>query len=73
MKLAQLAKGNIATVVSIDDPALEQQLFEMGMVPGQLIQMQGAAPFGCPLLIRISGYDLSLRQEDANHINVRVD
>lgn len=43
---------------------------EMGCVPGERIYLEKIAPLGDPISIKISGYSLSLRLNEAEHINV---
>ena len=73
MELANLGKGIKARVISIDNDVLAPKLYEMGLLPGQIIELQGSAPFGCPLLVKVSGYLLSLRREEAVFEKVQVD
>jgi ferrous iron transport protein A len=45
---------------------------EMGCVPGENIEVDQVAPFGDPISIKVSGYLLSLRlneAEDRSRIN----
>jgi Fe2+ transport system protein FeoA len=47
-----------------------QRLREMGLLPGTIIQLVRWAPLGDPLEIKVRGYHLSLRREQADHIEV---
>jgi len=40
-------------------------LLEMGCLPGSEIMMTHQAPFGDPIAIKVSGYTLSMRKEEA--------
>jgi len=45
---------------------------EMGCVPGENILVDQVAPFGDPISIRVSGYSLSLRLNEAEDIEVEI-
>ncbi|NQV33237.1 MAG: metal-dependent transcriptional regulator, partial [Phycisphaeraceae bacterium] len=51
---------------------LSRRLVEMGVTRGTVIEMATPAPFGDPLKLKIKGYYLSLRQEEAACIEVQV-
>jgi len=68
ISLADLKLGEHAVIRSIDDETLAIHFMEMGCVPGEKITLQNKAPLGDPIAIKIAGYKLSLRKEDAVHI-----
>jgi ferrous iron transport protein A len=41
---------------------------EMGCLPGEEISVEQIAPLGGPISIRVSGYSLSLRTNEADQI-----
>ncbi len=45
----------------------------MGCLPGEKITIELIAPLGDPIAINIGGYLLSLRKQDAQNINVKID
>jgi Fe2+ transport system protein FeoA len=45
---------------------------EMGCVPGENILVDQVAPFGDPISIKVSGYSLSLRLNEAEDIEVEI-
>ncbi|MCB9359149.1 ferrous iron transport protein A [Candidatus Woesearchaeota archaeon] len=51
---------------------LRQRLLEMGIIKGANIQVEREAPLGDPLHIKIKGYSLSLRKEEACDIEVSI-
>ena len=71
-KLANLAIGTKGEIRSISDSDLEQKLLEMGCTPGEKIEVVRKAPFGGPVAILVSSYVLSVRQEDALKIDVKL-
>lgn len=72
MKLSDLKPGQEAIINEFDSNDLLLKLMEMGCVPGERIYLEQVAPLGDPISIKISGYSLSLRLNEAEHINVTV-
>ena len=70
--LAELVIGSKGEMIQISDNSLEQKLLEMGCTPGEKFEVVRKAPFGGPIAILISSYVLSIREEDARSINVKV-
>lgn len=68
--VASLKPGEKGTVNNFKDEYLSLKLLEMGVLPGTEVEMKFAAPFGDPICIRVSGYDLSLRLEEASTISL---
>ena len=52
---------------------LKKRLLGMGLVKGTTIRFERTAPFGDPIEIKVKGYLLSLRKEDAKNIDVEID
>ncbi len=44
---------------------------EMGVVPGVSLRVIKSAPFGDPLEVRVRGYHLAMRKNEADTIEVR--
>ena len=72
MKLSDLKPGQEAIIDEFDSSDILLKLMEMGCVPGERIYLEQVAPLGDPISIKISGYSLSLRLNEAQHINVTV-
>ena len=70
--LAELLIGSKGEMIQISDNSLEQKLLEMGCTPGEKFEVVRKAPFGGPIAILISSYVLSIREEDARSIKVKV-
>ncbi|MDP6569879.1 MAG: ferrous iron transport protein A [Candidatus Marinimicrobia bacterium] len=49
---------------------LQSRLVEMGILPGVNIRLIKSAPFKGPVELKIRGYHVSLRWNDAQHILV---
>jgi len=52
---------------------LGRRLRDMGLVPGTPIKIQGRAPLYDPVALRVRGFTLTLRNNEANYIEVDVD
>lgn len=70
MKLTELKSGERGVIIAFDSPELELKLMEMGCIPGEEVVVEQVAPLGDPISIRIAGYSLSLRINEARHILV---
>jgi len=68
--VAQMRPGEVAVVSGSTDEELSVKLMEMGCLPGYAIRFNFAAPFGDPVCVSVSGYELSLRLEEAAAISV---
>jgi ferrous iron transport protein A len=70
MKLSELKAGERATIAEFESSELELKLMEMGCLPGEEIIVEQIAPLGDPISVRVAGYSLSLRKNEANQIKV---
>lgn len=70
MKLSDLKPGQEAIISQFNNNDLLLKLMEMGCVPGERIFLDQVAPLGDPISIKISGYSLSLRLNEADNIEV---
>lgn len=68
--VAQMRPGEVATVTGFTDDELSVKLMEMGCLPGTTIRFNFTAPFGDPVCVSVSGYELSLRLEEAAAISI---
>ena len=49
-----------------------KRLVDMGITPGSLVEMRRVAPLGDPIEIKIRGYHLSLRKQEAEKIAIEL-
>jgi ferrous iron transport protein A len=63
-----LKPGQRAIIASFTSPELALKLMEMGCIPGETVFIEQVAPLGDPISIRVAGYSLSLRLNEADHI-----
>ena len=69
--LCDLKIGQSAVVQSVGgEGALRQHFLDMGVIPGAEITLVKYAPMGDPMELRIHGYELTLRVDDARKIEV---
>jgi len=68
--VAQMQPGEVGIVSGFSDDYLSVKLMEMGCLPGAAIRFNFTAPFGDPVCISVSGYELSLRLEEAATISI---
>lgn len=57
-----------AVISGFNDDMLANKLLEMGFLPGTAIRFNFKAPLGDPVCVTVSGFDLSLRLEEARSI-----
>ncbi|RLC04301.1 MAG: iron transporter FeoA [Deltaproteobacteria bacterium] len=62
--------GTIASVKAFGE--LGRRIRDMGLIPGKEIKVQGRAPLLDPVSLRIMGFTLTLRNNEADHIEVEV-
>ena len=73
MTLDQLPLGQDAVITAVGgEGALRCRLLDMGLIPKTKVRVEKIAPLGDPLELRVRGYSLSLRKEDAGKIEVEV-
>jgi ferrous iron transport protein A len=72
IKLSELKPGQRAVIKNFTNTETYLKLMEMGCVPGENIILEQRAPFGDPISIKVSGYSLSLRLNEAEDIEVEI-
>lgn len=69
MKLGQ--KGIITKIKA--DGELGRRIRDLGLVSGAPIEVIGRAPLKDPVAVRVLGFTLTLRNNEADHISVKVE
>lgn len=69
-KLSEIEAGNSVRIHSFIKNDIFLKLMEMGCLPGEIISIEKIAPLGDPISIRVTGYLLSLRLNEAETILV---
>lgn len=73
LPLDQLAPGEHGVIARCDAaPAVARRLMELGLVPGNAIELVRRAPLGDPIEISVRGLHLSLRRSEASMIHVTL-
>ena len=73
MTLDTLPIGQQAVITAVGgEGALRCRLLDMGLIPKTTVRVEKIAPLGDPIELRVRGYALSLRKEDAHNISVEV-
>jgi len=72
--LRQMKDNQAGTIAAIKaDGELGRRIRDMGLVPGTAIKIQGRAPLHDPVALRVMGFTLTLRNNEANYIYVEVE
>ena len=74
MTLNELKIGDSAAITAVGgEGALRCRLLDMGLTPHARVTLQKIAPMGDPIQIQVRGYELTLRVEEAEKIEVKED
>ncbi len=71
MYLSELKIGQTSIIKTVGGKGeLRLRLLDMGLIPGTIVTVQKMAPLGDPMQITLRGYELTIRREDAEKIEV---
>ncbi len=71
--LDQFAIGEEGVIVKVGgEGRVRRRLFDMGLTPGANVFLRKKAPLGDPLEVTLRGYELSLRKDEAQFVEVEV-
>jgi ferrous iron transport protein A len=70
-RMKRSESGTITTVSAGGE--MGRRIRDMGLVPGTRITIQGRAPLNDPVALRLMGFTLTLRNSEADYIEVEVD
>ncbi|MCH3963814.1 MAG: ferrous iron transport protein A [Clostridium sp.] len=63
--------GETVTVVKVHGQgAVKRRFMDMGLTKGTEVYIRKVAPLGDPVEVKVRGYELSLRKEEANIIEI---
>jgi len=69
--LAGLSIGETAVVKEVrGESSITKRLMEMGIIPGVSIEVIKTAPFGSPIQVRLRGYNLAIRRNEAEFVEI---
>jgi Fe2+ transport system protein FeoA len=70
--LSELKPGEKAQIEKLaGGGAVKRRIRDMGVTTGSLVEVVRVAPLGDPIDVKIKGYHLSLRKEEAADISVK--
>ena len=73
MRLGDLEPGTTGTIDKLEcRRQLRRRLMDMGVVCGTRFSVERVAPLGDPMELKLNGFNLSLRKEEAGDIWVEV-
>ena len=72
MTINDLKIGQSGVITAVGgEGSLRNRFLDMGLTPRTRVLLQKIAPMGDPMEIRVRGYELTLRREDARLIEIR--
>lgn len=72
-KLSEFRIGETGTVIVVNgEGSIRRRLFDMGITPGCEIYLRKKAPLGDPIEISLRGYELTLRKDEADLVDLEV-
>ena len=72
MTLGDAAVGSTVVVTKIiGDGAYKRRIMDMGITKGSELYIRKVAPLGDPVEITVRGYELSVRKDDAQCVEVK--
>ncbi|MGL5437128.1 MAG: FeoA family protein [Lachnospiraceae bacterium] len=72
MTLRDLKPGQQGVVATIGTTgAMKRRIMDMGITPGVEIKVVKVAPLGDPVEVTVRGYQLSLRKDEAQQIEMK--
>ena len=71
VSLRTLREGQCAAIAGISaEAAMGRRIRDMGLIPGAKLQVMGRAPLYDPVALRLMGFTLTLRNNEADCITV---
>lgn len=72
-KLSEFRIGETGTVIVVKgEGQIRRRLFDMGITPGCEIYLRKKAPLGDPIEISLRGYELTLRKNEADLVEMEI-
>jgi ferrous iron transport protein A len=74
LNLRQMKKNQNGSIIQVKaNGEMGRRIRDMGLVPGTPIKIQGRAPLKDPVALRVKGFTLTLRNKEADFIEVEVE
>ena len=69
--LREVKSGETVTVVKLNgEGAVKRRIMDMGITKGCSVYIRKVVPLGDPVEVTVRGYELSVRKEDAQMVEV---
>ena len=69
--LSDLKVGGTAKVIKVHgEGAIRRRIMDMGITKGVSVYLRKVAPLGDPMELMVRGYELSLRKQDAEMVEI---
>jgi Fe2+ transport system protein FeoA len=65
--------GEKGKITKVGGAGVSRRVMDMGMVAGAQVEMERVAPLGDPVEVKVKGYHLTLRKEEAAGVMVEVE
>jgi ferrous iron transport protein A len=69
-RLSEVIIGKPVIIIKFEEDEIFLKLMEMGFIPGEQVVVEKVAPLGDPIAIKVAGYQLSLRLNEASKVFV---
>lgn len=74
VNMRQMSPKQSGTIAAISaEGELGRRIRDMGLVKGTRITIQGRAPLYDPVALRVMGFTLTLRNSEADYIDVEIE
>ena len=65
--------GQVGVIKAVNgEGRVRRRLFDMGVTPGANVVMRKKAPLGDPIEVTIRGYELTLRKDEAQLVEMEI-
>lgn len=73
-RLSEFSIGETGVIRLVGgDGKIRRRLFDMGVTPGAEVYLRKRAPLGDPIEITLRGYELTLRNSEADVVTMEVE
>ena len=74
ISMRQMKDNQSGTIASVRaNGEMGRRIRDMGLTPGTKIKIQGRAPLNDPVALRVMGFTLTLRNSEADYIEVEAE
>ncbi len=74
LMMRKMKDNQMGTISAVKiDGELGRRIRDMGLIPGRSVKIQGRAPLYDPVALRIMGFTLTLRNNEADCIEVETE